>query len=245
MLKHLLLNKMKGNKMSTFKKLFATLVLVLFVTSVSMAQVNKNYDGVKPELRKGAHSLVFMYTPFQSNLGPIFAGSHSNYNSSDTASMTTSSLYGIGYRYYFDPAWSLMGGISFGYTSTDLSGGSKTTIMDYGISLDLMRQFKPLYSIAAYVGLNANIGSHKWEYEAGDTTNSTTTSTGMAFGGGLGVGFDWYFTEGMSLGGKYTLGIKIYSAPEVERTGTYTLTGPDRTAIGFGHASVYLNVHLP
>jgi hypothetical protein len=242
---------MKGNKMSTFKKLFATLVLVLFVTSVSFAQVNKNYDGVKPELRKGAHSLVFMYSPFVSNsLGTVFAGSTSIYT--DTTGLGTGTLYGAGYRYYFSPQFSLMGGVSFGMdkTSASFTGGSgESTYTSYGISLDGMYQFKPLYSIAPYIGLNANFGMYSSEnkYTLG-TVTTTTTDKGSAFGGGLGIGFDWYFTEGMSLGGKYTVGIKSYTAPEREFQGattTVTYTGADRSIIGFGIASIYLNVHLP
>jgi len=251
MLKQLLLNKMKGNKMSTFKKLFATLVLVLFVTSVSFAQVNKNYDGVKPELRKGAHSLVFMYSPFVSgSFGQVFAGNSSSYT--DTTSLSSGTLYGAGYRYYFSPQFSLMGGVNFGMdkTSASYTGGSaETTTTTYGISLDGMYQFKPLYSIAPYIGLNANFGMFNSEVKStSGSTTYTTTNKGSAFGGGLGVGFDWYFTEGMSLGGKYTLGIRSYTAPELETTGgptSVTLTGADRTMIGFGIASIYLNVHLP
>ena len=251
MLKHLLLNKMKGNKMSTFKKLFATLVLVLFVTSVSMAQVNKNWDGVKPELRKGAHSLVFMYSPFVSgSLGAVFAGSNSTYT--DTTGLGTGTLYGAGYRYYFSPQFSLMGGVNFGTDKTSatyIGGSEEATTTTYGIALDGMYQFKPLYSIAPYIGLNANFGMYSYERKV--TVGSTTYTLedkGSAFGGGLGVGFDWYFTEGMSLGGKYTIGVKSYTAPERTTTGgptSVTLTGADRTIIGFGIASIYLNVHLP
>jgi len=237
--------------MSNFKKLFATLVLVLFVTGVSFAQVNKNYDGVKPELRKGAHSLVFMYSPFVSgSLGAVFSGNHSTFT--DTTGLGTASLFGAGYRYYFSPQFSLMGGINFGtdktsYTGTSQSGEFTTTT--YGISLDGMYQFRPLYSIAPYIGLNANFGM--WTNEAQVTSGSTTFTLedeGSSFGGGLGVGFDWYFTEGMSLGGKYTIGIRSYTAPERTTTGgptSVTLTGADRSVIGFGIASIYLNVHLP
>ncbi|MBL7127730.1 MAG: outer membrane beta-barrel protein [Ignavibacteria bacterium] len=237
--------------MSTFKKLFATLVLVLFVTSVSFAQVNKNYDGVKPELRKGAHSLVFMYSPFVSgSLGAVFAGTNSVFT--DTTSLGTGTLYGAGYRYYFSPQFSLMGGVSFGMdkTSFTFNGGSgETSTTTYGISLDGMYQFKPLYSIAPYIGLNANFGMYESEVTSTlVTTTTVSTNKGSAFGGGLGVGFDWYFTEGMSLGGKYTVGVRSYSAPEYTVTGgptSISWTGADRTIIGFGIASIYLNVHLP
>ena len=33
-----------------------------------------------------------------------------------------------------------------------------------------------------------------------------TEFSGSGFGIGINFGFDWYFTEGISLGGKYTLG---------------------------------------
>lgn len=250
MLKQLLLNKMKGNKMSTFKKLFAALTLVLFVTSLSYAQVNKNYDGVKPECKKGSHALVFMYTPFQSNLGPVFAGTSTYWNTGD--SIASNTLYGAGYRYWVSDNFSINGGIHFGMNNidgkTDTVGTWSTTT--YGISVEGLYQFKPMYSVAPYIGLGVNFGMYDFEFTQTPTggTQAKWTNTGNAFGVGLGVGFDWYFTEGMSLGGRYTIGFKSFSASEGQYSSGATSTtynGPTSTVIGTGDASVYLNVHLP
>lgn len=237
--------------MSTFKKLFAALTLVLFVTGLSFAQVNKNYDGVKPEIKKGSHALVFMYSPFVSgSLGAVFAGNASSYN--DTLSSNTVSFYGAGYRYWVSDQFSINGGVHFSMdkTSATFSGGTaETKTTTYGINLEGLYQFKPMYSIAPYIGLGANFGmyDYTWEQTVG-TTTAKWTNSGNAFGVGLGVGFDWYFTEGMSLGGRYTVGLRSYSAPEGEYTSGATSTtykGPDRMIIGTSAASIYLNVHLP
>ncbi|MFC2092955.1 outer membrane beta-barrel protein [Bacteroidota bacterium] len=246
---------MKGNKMSTFKKLFATLVLVLFVTSVSFAQVNKNYDGVKPECKKGSHALVFMYSPFVSgSLSPVFSGNASSYN--DTLNSNTVALYGAGYRYWVSDQFSLGGGISFGMdnvNATFAGGTAESKATTYGINVEGLYQFKPMYSIAPYIGLGVNFGMVDYTYDITTTTGGTSSTnsyanSGNAFGGGLGVGFDWYFTEGMSLGGRYTIGVRSYSAPEYTYTSgavSTTYTGPDRMVLGTSAASIYLNVHLP
>jgi len=255
MLKQLLLNKMKGNKMSTFKKLFAALTLVLFLTSLSYAQVNKNYDGVKPECKKGSHALVFMYSPFVSgSLGAVFSGNASSYN--DTLSSNTVALYGAGYRYWVSDQFSINGGINFGMdkvSATFTGGTSETKTTTYGINLEGLYQFKPMYSIAPYIGLGANFGMYDYTWDmtqtvGGTSTTNEWTNSGNAFGVGLGIGFDWYFTEGMSLGGRYTVGLRSYSAPEGKYTSGTTSTtykGPDRMIVGTGAASIFLNVHLP
>ena len=145
---------------------------------------------------------------------------------------------------------SLGGGIQFGSTSvngvdsTNLQApGTDFSATTFGISLDVNYHFRSLYSVSPYLGLNLNYGN----YSSTTTplaSNSTATDTkGSSFGAGVNFGFDWYFTEGISLGGRYTLGFRQWSAPE-QTTGNNTLTGPDGNRIGTGIMSVLMNVHL-
>ena len=101
-----------------------------------------------------------------------------------------------------------------------------------------------LYSVSPYVGLNVNFGNYSASQDetvGGTTTTSETSGTG--FGVGLNFGFDWYFTEGLSLGGRYTLGYQSYGKPEA-KSGNTTVEGTSRSEFGIGTASVILNVHL-
>ncbi|MCX6156349.1 MAG: hypothetical protein NTY74_00015 [Ignavibacteriae bacterium] len=41
------------------KKVLLLVLAVLFVTSASFAQINKNWDGTKPEVYQGAKGFVF------------------------------------------------------------------------------------------------------------------------------------------------------------------------------------------
>ncbi|MCW9065068.1 MAG: hypothetical protein OQJ78_02135, partial [Ignavibacteriaceae bacterium] len=57
------------------KAIFKLMLTLILFSSISLfAQANKNYDGPRPEVYQGSKSFVFMYTPFQSNLDPVFVG---------------------------------------------------------------------------------------------------------------------------------------------------------------------------
>jgi opacity protein-like surface antigen len=236
------------------KKLFVSLMLVFLVSSFSFAQINKNWDGTKPEVYKGSKNFIFMYSPFVSaNLGSVYAGSYATGNDTISSS-TVNNLYGIGFQYYVSNQISLAIGLNFGMSqdkSTDLTTGDyKKTVTSIGASVDANYHFKSLYSVSPYVGLNANFGMGSTKYEwpavlAGSKTQEKFS--GSSFGAGLNFGFDWYFTPGLSLGGKYTLGAVFSSAPEDKTTtasGETTVKGESNTTFGTSSASIMLNVHF-
>lgn len=232
------------------KKLFVSLMLVLLVSSFSFAQINKNWDGTKPEVYKGSKNFVFMYSPFVSgSLGSVAAGTYTNFV--DTQSVSASSLVGIGFQYYVTPEIALAIGLNFGSSSIEPTWAGQTykkTMSTFGVSVDGNYHFKPLYSVSPYLGLNVNFGngSSKIEQTFG-SSSSTTEISGNAIGIGANFGFDWYFTPGLSLGGKYTLGTTMYSQAEGTFTSgstTTTLKAPKSSAFGTGVASIMLNVHF-
>jgi hypothetical protein len=232
------------------KKLFVSLMLVILVSSFSFAQINKGWDGTKPEVYKGSKNFVFMYSPFVSaNLGAAPSGSYTNFV--DTANLTSSNLFGVGFQYYVTPEIALAIGFNFGNSSWEPTWAGQTVKSSgtqFGVSLDGNYHFKALYSVSPYLGLNVNMGSSSSTYEvtAGSTT-SKWENKGSAVGFGLNFGFDWYFTSGLSLGGKYTLGMQMNSAPEQTATTggtTVTRTGPKASTFGTGAASIMLNVHF-
>jgi hypothetical protein len=224
-------------------KTFMLFISLVFVgVSLSFSQVNSNYDGPKPEVREGAKSFVFRYTPFQSNLDPSYISTVSVYDES------AQNLYGAGFRYFVTNEIAVALGLNFGTGSStqEFTGGDKseTSSTSFGVAVDANYHFKPLYSVSPYVGLNVNFGSYSSNIS--ETVEGTTVETdysGSGFGAGVNFGFDWYFTEGLSLGGKYTLGFRSLGKPE-EKSGNVTVEGPSSSGFGIGSASVILNVHF-
>lgn len=216
--------------------------ILIFSATISFAQVNSSYDGPKPEVTQGAMSFVFLYTPFQSNLNPVPVSTVSLYPDN------TTDLFGAGFRYFITNQISLGAGLNFGSRSSETidvnDDKTEFSSTNYGIAIDANYHFKPLYSVSPYAGLNVNFGNYSASLDqtvGGTTTTSETSGTG--FGVGLNFGFDWYFTEGLSLGGRYTLGYQSLGKPEA-KSGNTTVEGTSRSEFGIGTASVILNVHL-
>jgi hypothetical protein len=230
------------------KKLFVLFVMSLFVVSASFAQINKNWDGTKPEVYKGSKNFVFLYSPFVSgSLGSVPSGSYTT----DTVSATVNNMFGVGFQYYVSNELALAIGLNFGSRSWEplASGGvtQKSSSTAFGVSLDGNYHFKSLYGVSPYLGLNVNFGSFSSTYDyTGPGVTASQKQTGGSIGFGANFGFDWYFTPGLSLGGKYTLGMQLNSAPEVTTTNvqTVTNTGPKTSGFGTGAASIMLNVHI-
>jgi hypothetical protein len=232
-------------------KLFFSVLLI--GSTLSFAQLNSGYDGPKPEVYSGSKSFVFMYTPFQSNFNPINVASASgNFNGS--TSFSDMNLFGAGFQYYVTKEIALVLGVSFG-TSTETQDSmntftpkNETSSTSIGVALDANYHLKALYGVSPYIGVNVNFGSYsETEETTSEGTASKLESKGTGIGAGLNFGFDWYFTEGMSIGGKYTIGFRSMSAPEATSTSgstSNTFKGPSSTSIGTGAASVFLNVHF-
>ncbi len=234
------------------KKLFIVFVMSLFVVSASFAQINKNWDGTKPEVYQGSKSFIFTYSPFVSaNFGAAPSGSYSNYSDSSNASLNQ--MFGAGFQYYVTNEIAIGGGISFGSGSWEpkwAGSTAKSSTTMFGLSVDGNYHFKALYGVSPYLGLNVNFGtmSSTTDYTFGVNTGQEKRS-GSSIGFGANFGFDWYFAPGISLGGKYTLGMQMNSAPEVTQTNsstaaTVTYTGPKTSGFGTGVASIMLNVHF-
>lgn len=232
------------------KKLLAVLTLVLFASTLTFAQANRGWDGTKPEVYKGSKNFVFMYSPFVSpNLGSVYAGAFTEFQ--DTANTRINNLFGVGFQYYVTPEIALQFGLNFGYSKEEPTWAGATASMSsttFGLSVDANYHFKSLYSVSPYLGLNANfgMGSSTQEITVGTTTNKIEYS-GNSFGFGFNFGFDWYFTPGLSLGGKYTLGLALNNQPTAKSTAgatTIELKGPKSTVFGTGIASIMLNVHF-
>ncbi len=224
------------NKLTIFVALF------LITATFNFAQVNSNYDGPKPEVRQGSKSFIFMYTPFQSNFNPVPVSAVSVYPDDSMG------LFGAGFRYFLTNQIALGLGLNFGSSSSELvfpdNDKEEMSSTSFGVALDANYHFKPLYSVSPYVGINVNFGSYSETFdETVEGTTETAEFTGSGFGAGLNMGFDWFFTEGLSLGGRYTLGFQSLAKPEA-KSGSVTVEGASSSSFGIGSASVMLNVHF-
>ncbi len=238
-------------------KHFIFVLFVIFSISTLYAQANKDYDGVKPEVLAGSKSLVFTYTPFQSNLGGLPAGSISvpNFDLDDTTfSLTTpSSLLGLGFKIFPSNNFSLVIGLSFGSASTTEESEFTTeeaSASVFGISAAGNLHLPSLYSINTYVGGSINFAS--LSSDASSTTSGNEIKaefSASSFGIGAHMGFDWFFTEGISLGGQYTFLFQTSSEPEItvsssEGGSETTQAGPKLSSFGTGVGTIVLNVHF-
>lgn len=221
------------------------LIFVLLLSCTTLfAQMNSNYDGPKPEIHNGAQSFVFQYTPFQSNLMPVYVGTISV----PDASLSNADLFGAGFRYFVSDQIAIVGGLSFGTSSSTLeddNGMTESTLTVFGISVDANYHMRSLYSVSPYVGFHINYGllSGSSDFTPDGGAVATTEYSGNGIGIAAQFGFDWYFTEGLSLGGKYALGFESLGKPEItDEAGT--VEGPSTTAFGISTFSVILNVHL-
>ena len=227
------------------KAIFKLMLTLILFSSISLfAQANKNYDGPRPEVYQGSKSFVFMYTPFQTNLEPVFVGTISI----PDGALYDASLYGAGFQYYVTPQIALVFGLSLGTSSSKLeddAGSTESTVTIFGISVDANYHFNSLYSVSPYIGFHLNYGllSGSVEVDPDGGETSTTEYSGNGFGVAAQLGFDWYFTGGLSLGGKYALGFQSLGTPEVT-TEDGTEEGPSTTAFGISTFSVMLNVHF-
>jgi len=241
------------------KVLFAT---VLLIAGVLFAQQQQpDYDGVKPATYKGSKALVFAYTPMQTDIGSVPIGSVQIPDVSNSGNLyyTDSKVGGIGVKYFLKDNMEIQVSLGFGSASsssedsdTDYYGNlvswkNETSATTVGLALDLNLHLKGRYSVSPYVGVNINFATISSTAETNFSTagyiNSKAEYSQSNFGLGLNLGFDWFFTEGMSLGGKYTLGYTSIGEPEYTDD-TETVKGPSGSSLGTGTGTILLSVHF-
>jgi opacity protein-like surface antigen len=166
---------------------------------------------------------------------------------------------GIGLRYYLSEGTALRPGLTVGFGSTttksQVSGMSddKATNMNFGVNVALEKHLQAVSAISPYLGAGVGAGIFNNKHEPSVASNPPTgtatkiTDKGTSFGVfGLG-GFEWAWTNGLTLGGEYRFGLNFASGKsETERQGMSTVTDGDESGfnLGFSTASVYLSVNF-
>ncbi|WKZ68116.1 MAG: outer membrane beta-barrel protein [Melioribacteraceae bacterium] len=233
--------------------MFKVIILLTFYSSVILfAQANENYNGIEPEVYAGSKALVFSYTPFQSDLG----GENVSATQSSTGNnFELLAIQGIGIKYFTSKHISLLLGFGFGTGSSKYKADDgteyETTGTYVGVGFDINYHFASLYNISSYLGLNLNYGGtyaeNRENYLQQSRDDYTEEYSSSSFGVGMNLGFEWFFTEGISLGGKYTIGFRNYFEPEVtirEGTETDIQKGRSATFFAIGAGTITLSVHF-
>jgi opacity protein-like surface antigen len=154
---------------------------------------------------------------------------------------------GLGYRYFLNDDAAIRVGANIALASVTLKHPTddyenKYTCNEYGISLVYEKYMPAVYGIAPYVGAGAAFTYSKAKYEPGQEGEDDTELTGNGFDVMTVVGFQWYLTEGMSLGGEYETAFNY-------ETGTYKIDTEkvaEWNGYAFNHraASFFLGVHF-
>jgi opacity protein-like surface antigen len=153
--------------------------------------------------------------------------------------------YGIGMRYYLADGLALRGGVMFGMSSEkDESGDEDEEKTESMMGLEAVLEMHmegPCASVSPYFGVGGAFEMDSTEYEnwPGHTDGKDSCTKFSGFGV---AGFEWGFTNCMTLGGEYRLGFSTQSG-EFEPDEGDTQEGPTETDFGFQTASVYLSVY--
>ncbi len=159
--------------------------------------------------------------------------------------------YGFGMRYYIADGTAIRAGVQFGkYTwtdddeATDPDNDSEYKDGTYGVNAVYEKHMgSPCSSVSPYWGLGAGYSRYSDETtdEAGDLAKYSSSS----FAGFGVLGFEWAFTDCLTLGGEYMLGFESSSSKTEEDVGGVTDTYDELsgTLMGFSTASVYLSVY--
>ena len=164
---------------------------------------------------------------------------------------------GIGVRHYVSDNMAYRPSVTlgFGSTKTDGVGGftdHKFTNNNIGISLAMEKHSGSSKTLSPYIGAGVGLttfsNKEEFTHAAAPATGTplSTTDSGMSYGVFGLAGFQWFFTENISLGGEYQLGFSGGS----QKTEDKDQGQPTTTAkgsgfnLGLGTAQLSLSVAL-
>jgi opacity protein-like surface antigen len=220
----------------------ACVICLLFVASMAQAAAVETTAGTK--------AMVFRFSGL-SNLGL------SGYSSLlDLGDLDVPANVGVGVRYYISDGLAIRPGLDIGMASTKTKGqggftDAKTSGSVIGLSVAVEKHLPGPASVSPYMGAGAGFMMAKVTVEPsrflpsdpGDELKTTDKATMFNVFGML--GFEWGFTESLTLGGEYRLGLNSASgSTEEEMQSAPTIKSDEISGlgVGFGTASVYLSV---
>jgi opacity protein-like surface antigen len=159
---------------------------------------------------------------------------------------------GAGMRYFLQDGLALRPGVELGISSdkdkTDDTEGKlaedKVTDTTFGVNCALEKYMTTGKAVAPYIGAKAGFSMSKEKDETDDPDIRDREDKTTLFGIGAIAGFQWGFTEGISLGGEYELGVAVGSRKVEDTTGNTTETVLDQSLTRFGISTASLFVSI-
>jgi len=199
-------------------KLFTFVIVALMISGVAMAAEVPTDAGDK--------AMVFMFY----GLDHLDLGGYGDMS------------YSFGMRYYIADGTALRGGVVLGMDNyTDEVADMETTYNTYGLELVYEKHMEaPCASISPFWGLGGQFLTYS-DTLKDNVTDDELTFSGTGFGAFGVCGFEWGFTDCMTLGGEYRLGFSSGSG-EAELNGD-SADLFSSTTTGFSATSVFLSVY--
>jgi hypothetical protein len=233
-------------------KFAAACLVTLGLASASYAQ-NNDADIIRPITASGSAAFLFSLNGLGDFGfgGPIVGGSalsDKQIASGETVSNTggNTMMPGVGAKFFVSDNTALRVALAFRLYedgkeeigNSSVSGGQgpgKVQRNTTGINFGGEYHFRPLYSTSPYLGalISFVTDNFKSTYRpsTGDPLIKNLKST--SFGVGAVVGFNWFFTRGLALGGEYGLGFTSTSSV-FEFPGQTKADEPTNTDVGMG-----------
>jgi opacity protein-like surface antigen len=144
---------------------------------------------------------------------------------------------GLGMRIFLnDEGMAGRGSVNAGYR-TEEENSDKTTVSLIGGSLLLEKFVDPIGSVAPYLGIGAG---YFYSTQKQPTTDGEAKTTRAILEVPAVAGFQWWFTDGVSLGGEYRCGIR-YTRDKYYLEG-FGIGDSESFSTGFYAASVFLTI---
>jgi hypothetical protein len=230
-------------------KFAAACLVTLGFASASQAQ-NNDADIIRPITASGSAAFMFSLNGLGDfGFGGPIVGSTSltegTINSSSVSTVTGGSLVmpGVGAKFFVSDNTALRVALAFrlyedgkeNIGNTAGGGPGKVQRNTTGINFGGEYHFRPLYSTSPYLGalISFVTDNFKRVYTPEGTPTMTTNLKSTSFGVGAVVGFNWFFTRGLALGGEYGLGFTSTSSV-FEFPGTPKQDEPTNTDVGMG-----------
>ena len=161
--------------------------------------------------------------------------------------------WSVGMRYYISDMNAIRAGLTFGRDKSTMKAQGEgqddleQTESEYGFAVGYERHLEaPCASVSPYLG--GQIGYYSWKDEypvVGTRDYPVETESDSGFHVAALAGFEWGFTECMTLGGEYQLGMCSGTyKDEIDSGGeSYTLVEEEYSWTGFSTESVFLSVY--
>jgi hypothetical protein len=148
---------------------------------------------------------------------------------------------GLGFRYFVNDGRAVRIGVNIAIGSWEVKDAWEESCTEFGLSLIYEKYLPHIHSVAPYLGAGVGFTYAKdnWKHADGDYEYEWTSTIFSVIGV---AGFQWYFTDGMSLGGEYRPGFHYETGEETEDG--ETLGEISGYALNHRAASVFLGVHF-